>query len=188
MSHVIYDTLSLKRFLRLPEAKPALEYFDGKVVQKVAPKRAHSIIQTMLTYHLQGALERLNIGDAYVELRCTWDGASLVPDICVFTKGREPPADDVCAPPDLMIEVLSHGQTVRAMSRRLIWCTTHGVRLGWLIQPRMKRAYVFRPCTPVAVLDEGGVLDGELVIPGFEIHIADVLAWLTPNRGRKRLS
>jgi Uma2 family endonuclease len=34
MPHVIYDNLTLKQFLRLPERKPPLEYIDGKVVQK----------------------------------------------------------------------------------------------------------------------------------------------------------
>ncbi|HMB02993.1 MAG TPA: Uma2 family endonuclease [Isosphaeraceae bacterium] len=34
MPHVIYDNLTLKQFLRLPETKPPLEYIDGKVVQK----------------------------------------------------------------------------------------------------------------------------------------------------------
>ena len=32
---------SLEEFLKLPEEKPALEYFDGKVTQKVSPKTRH---------------------------------------------------------------------------------------------------------------------------------------------------
>ena len=39
MPHVIYDNLTLDQFLQLPEAKPALEFLDGKVVQKVAAKQ-----------------------------------------------------------------------------------------------------------------------------------------------------
>jgi Uma2 family endonuclease len=35
---------SLDRFLRLPEQKPALEYLDGVITQKMSPKAAHSII------------------------------------------------------------------------------------------------------------------------------------------------
>ena len=35
MGHVVYDDLTLERFLRLPETKPALEYLRGKVVQKM---------------------------------------------------------------------------------------------------------------------------------------------------------
>jgi len=30
MVHVIFDDLTLKQFLRLPEAKPALEYLQGR--------------------------------------------------------------------------------------------------------------------------------------------------------------
>ncbi len=48
MPHAIFEDLTLERFLRLPEAKPALEFIDGKVVQKVSPKRTHSTIQLTL--------------------------------------------------------------------------------------------------------------------------------------------
>ena len=36
------EGLTLEAFLALPEEKPALEYIDGTVRQKVAPRPAHS--------------------------------------------------------------------------------------------------------------------------------------------------
>ena len=39
MGRVIYDSLTLEQFLKLPEAKPPLEYIDGLVVQKRTPPR-----------------------------------------------------------------------------------------------------------------------------------------------------
>src|SRR5437588_10791606 len=38
-------TLSLERFLQLPEEEPALEYVDGGVSQKVSPQVWHSRLQ-----------------------------------------------------------------------------------------------------------------------------------------------
>lgn len=178
MGHVIYDDLSLKRFLRLPEAKPALEYIDGKVVQKVAAKRAHSVMQTMLGVELLQFVRERGLGLAYVELRTTFGGYSIVPDVCVFRRDRLPSDEDVMEPPDLAIEVISPGQTVRDLSAKLRWCVEHGVALGWLIRPRRRTAFVFRPGQPVEELDERGTLSGEGVVPGFALPLATLFGWL----------
>ena len=37
--------LTFEELLALPEEKPALEYFDGVVTQKVSPERDHSSLQ-----------------------------------------------------------------------------------------------------------------------------------------------
>lgn len=39
------QTLSLDEFLELPEEKPALEYIDGRMVQKVSPQWQHAMLQ-----------------------------------------------------------------------------------------------------------------------------------------------
>ena len=44
--------LSLAEFLALPEEKPALEYVDGVVVQKMAPQYEHSTVQAALVLQL----------------------------------------------------------------------------------------------------------------------------------------
>lgn len=41
-------TLTLAEFLQQPEAQPAREYIDGKIVQKPMPKTRHSRLQKWL--------------------------------------------------------------------------------------------------------------------------------------------
>ena len=45
---VLKKPITLEDFLELPERKPALEFVDGKVTQKVPPKARHSALQGML--------------------------------------------------------------------------------------------------------------------------------------------
>jgi Uma2 family endonuclease len=184
MNHVVYDTLSLKQFLRLPEAKPALEYIDGMVVQKVSPKRKHSVISSMLIVRLITDARTRKLGFAYDDMRCTFGGQSIVPDISFFASGRIPKdargdfVDDIFLAPDLVIEILSPGQTIKDLSSRLTWCVRHGVRLGWLIQPTKRRVYAFRPDRPCSILEMGDTLDGDDVLPGFELPLAEMFGWL----------
>jgi Uma2 family endonuclease len=184
MPHVIYDTLTLKQFLRLPEAKPALEYIDGLVVQKAYSGTTRSLLRSRLIAALFTHARPSRLGFPYVSLRCTFGGQSLVSDISFFVPGRIPrdqnglPVDDVFLAPDLAIEIISPGQTVKDLSARLSWCVAHGVRLGWLIQPTKNRAYVFRPESPRSILEMGETLDGGEVLPGFELPLAELFGWL----------
>jgi Uma2 family endonuclease len=184
MAHTIFEDLTLERFLRLPEAKPALEFIDGKVVQKVSPKRSHSVLQgTLLTVLLNHARAR-RPGLPYPELRCIFGGMALVPDLVFIRKGRIPKdsrgklEEDLFLAPDLMIEVISPGQTVKAMLARLNRSVGAGVRLGWLIQPRRKRVFVVSPGMPTVILEPGSVLDGGDVLPEFSLPIDEIFGWL----------
>src|SRR4051812_11891826 len=112
MSRIIFEDMTLERFLRLPESKPALEFTGGKAVRKVAPKRLHSVIQSCLHIELMGAVRPRKLGLSYVELRCTFGGRSLVPDLCIVARGRIPkdksgrPVGDLFLAPDLTAEVI----------------------------------------------------------------------------------
>jgi Uma2 family endonuclease len=86
--------------------------------------------------------------------------------------------DDVFLSPNLAIEIISPGQTVKALSARATWCVAHGVRLCWVIRPTRSRVHVFRPGQPPEVLEVGDTLSGEPVLPGFALPLAELFGWL----------
>ncbi len=181
---VIFSGLSLEEFLRLPEAKPALEFLGGEAIQKMSPKLTHSLLQSDLGHHLDQFSRPRHLGRAYPELRCTFGGRSLVPDLAFFNKGRLPvdsrglKQDDVYLPPDLVVEILSKGETIKALSAKLDFCTSHEVRLAWLIQPTRRRVFVFRPERPVEILEGPAILSDEDVLPGFTLPLEELFGWL----------
>jgi Uma2 family endonuclease len=182
---VLLEGLTLEQFLRLPEAKPALEYIDGKVVQKVSPKTTHSVLQTDLASMINTfATGRRKIGRSYIELRCTFGKDSIVPDTSFFARGRIPKdkygkrVDDVFLAPDLAIEILSRGQTIKNLTARMTWCVQNGVRLAWLIQPTRSRVFVFQPDRATKILELGDVLSGEDVLPEFALALDEMFGWL----------
>lgn len=52
----------------------------------------------------------------------------------------------------------------------------NGARLGWLIDPIEKRAYIYHPDQPVEVLDNPSALSGDPVLPGFVFPVHDVVS------------
>src|SRR2546421_10065830 len=109
---------TLEGFLELPEEKPALEFADGAVTQKLSPKARHSVLQWELANRLNQSGLPGKIAQAFPELRATFGGASYVPDVAVYRWQRIPAdaegtiVDDLLEPPDIAIEIVSPGQVV----------------------------------------------------------------------------
>lgn len=172
--------LSLDEFLRLPEHKPALEYLDGVVTQKVSPKTSHSGCQAEVVERFNRHLRPSKLGFAFPELRMTFGGRSLVPDVAVFRWERIPRGpsgavlEDVLAPPDVVVEIATPGQTLVALNRRCAWYVANGVRVVLLVRPRTCSVTVFRQnVEPVIAREEVRVDLGD-VFPGLSFTVREL--------------
>lgn len=94
MTQALPTPITLEEFLNLPETKPASEYIDGKIVQKLMPQGQHSTIQGELVTAINAVSKPLQSAWAFPELRCTFSGRSIVPDVAVFSWNRIPTNDD----------------------------------------------------------------------------------------------
>jgi len=178
------DVTSLAVFLKLPEEKPALEFMDGKVSQKVSPKARHGGLQFelgRLLYDSSGPSRPIRI---FTETRETYAEASLVPDLSVFRRERvqkDPDgslADDVFIPPDITVEIHSPSQTIRSQRERCRWYVEHGVRVSLLLLPRTETVEVFRPdAAPVVARGADRIDLGDLA-PGLGFVVAELFAVL----------
>ena len=111
------NSLTLQEFLKLPEIKPASEYINGEIIQKPIPKTCHSRLQGKLIDAINEVAESNQIAYAFPELRCTFGGRSIIPDIAVFRwqnidfDENGELVDDVLVAPDWTIEILSPEQS-----------------------------------------------------------------------------
>lgn len=143
--------LSLEEFLDLPDRKPALEYVDGEVARKVAPKLRHGVLQFRLAQFVNNLAQPSRVALAVPEARATFGGRSVVPDVSVYSWERLPRdgtgelADDVFEPPDIAMEILSPRQSVTQLVRRCVWYVENGVRLAILVDPKDRTVFEFRP-------------------------------------------
>lgn len=73
--------------------------------------------------------------------------------------------------PDFVVEVRSETDSLPALRAKMQEYIDNGARLGWLIDPIEKRAYVYRPGADVEVLDDPASLSGDPVLPGFRLDV-----------------
>jgi Uma2 family endonuclease len=177
--------LTLESFLALPETKPASEYIDGKIVQKPMPQGKHSLLRMKLLTFINSILMEAKIAIAFPELRCTFGGRSIVPDVVVLKNENIPKDDDgevanvVTITPDWVIEILSPDQSTTKVIKNILHCLEHGTEVGWLIDPAEKMILVYQPDRQVQVVD---MLEAELIVPELarlvKLTAGDVFGWL----------
>lgn len=80
--------------------------------------------------------------------------------------------------PNLAIEILSRGNTPGEMKVKRKDYFEAGVELIWEIDPKRRRVKVYRSQTDVRILAEDDRLDGEHVLPGFELPLAELFGEL----------
>ncbi len=177
--------LTLNEFLKLPETEPATEYIDGQIIQKPMPQGKHSTIQGELVTAINTVVKPKRIARAFPELRCTFGGRSIVPDVAVFTWGRIPRdengeiANVFQAAPDWVIEILSPDQSQTKVIKNILHCLEYETQMGWLIDPEEQSVFVYLRNQQLVVLDEAEAL---LPVPEFaselKLTVGDLFGWL----------
>lgn len=177
---VTEQAMTLDEFLKLPEKKPALEFEDGTVIRKVSPKGRHSVLQTKAAEFINRSAEPRKLAFAFTELRATYGGQSLVPDVSVYRWDRIPRteagivADDFWEPPDVAIEIVSPQQSVNRLMRRCLRFIEDGVAIALLVDPRDDSVIDFRPGVPPRALRGDDHIDLTEVAPGFALTVREL--------------
>ena len=76
--------------------------------------------------------------------------------------------------PDFVIELRSTSDTLASQQAKMAEYIENGVRLGWLIDPRQRRVYVYRPGQSPEVLENPAAVSGEDVLPGFQLNVQQI--------------
>ncbi|MBD2182390.1 Uma2 family endonuclease [Planktothrix sp. FACHB-1355] len=181
------NKLTLAEFLQFPETKPASEYIDGQIYQKPMPQGKHSAIQTFLASAIDRVAIPIKTASAFTELRCTFGGRSIVPDISVFTWQRIPLdangeiENTFSIHPDWVIEILSPEQSSTRVIDNILFCLNAGTELGWLIDAEEKIIMVFRPGKQPETKENQDNLPVLSSLEDLQLSAQDVFSWLSLN-------
>jgi Uma2 family endonuclease len=175
---------SLEAFLNLPESKPASEFLNGKITQKHMPQGEHSLLQGTLCETINQSTRQSKIAIAFPELRCTFGGASIVPDLSVFRWDRIPRHDSgkianrFETHPDWAIEILSPEQRQKKVLVNLLHCVKYETELGWLLDPEEENILVVFPGSRIQIFEKAERLP---VINGIDLELTpeQIFSWLS---------
>ena len=101
----------------------------------------------------------------------------VAPDASFVRADRLPPPSErrgySPVVPDLAVEVVSPSDTQPEVDEKVALYMDAGVPLLWVAYPKRRVVRVHRPDREPVEFGEGDVLDGEDVLPGFRLPVAD---------------
>ncbi|GAA4007427.1 hypothetical protein GCM10022408_19220 [Hymenobacter fastidiosus] len=74
--------------------------------------------------------------------------------------------------PEFVVELKSASDSIKTLQAKMLDWLRNGAQLAWLLVPKTKTAYIYRPGQPEAEVVEGfdTALPGETVLPGFRLE------------------
>jgi Uma2 family endonuclease len=189
MTTVIRIGMPLADFIEQTNEQ-VFEIINGERIPKLPTVGGHNYILNLLYQLLFVHLMATNAGNVFSEgtyvlpdkYDSNWVTGSRTPDILFYAAERwaayiqanpdwrEKPYLLV---PDFVVEIVSPTDTFSKLDEKIDAYLLDGVRAIWIIDPQRKKAFVYTPDAKAPVILSGdSVLDGEDVIPGFQVVLS----------------
>jgi Uma2 family endonuclease len=156
------------------------ELVEGTLVEKAMGYEESEIAGLLLTFlNIFVRPRKLGIvtgADGTIRL---FPGLVRIPDVAFASWGcfpdrKRPKARIPQLAPDLVVEVLSKGNTKPEMAKKLGEYFGAGVRVVWLVDPRKRTVRVHTAVDQFVLIKEGQTLDGGAVLPGFVLRMDEL--------------
>jgi Uma2 family endonuclease len=171
--------LTLEEFLALPEGDVTYEFVNGEAIPKykndeMSPKFFHGSTTGALFILLSAwAQEKGRVVIEWaIKLKIENENWMPVPDLTYVSYNLLPAdwlKDEACpVAPELVIEIISPGQTFGEMTEKVADYIKAGVARVWVVDTKAKTITVFAPaCVPATYRDNLIISDD--LLPGLEI-------------------
>ena len=179
----VASKLSLQEFLALPQSNDRYEFVGGQLKQKMSPKYKHALIQGRLFRMLDEWCDLCACGRVCPEwavvLRRNEEDWVPVPDLTYVSYQRLPQEwdkDEACPVlPELLIEIISPGQTFGQMTQKATDYLLAGVDRVWVVDTIASSVTVFqRDKLPQTFWSDETIEDA--LLPGFVLLVSSLFA------------
>ncbi len=76
--------------------------------------------------------------------------------------------------PDFVVEIRSRTDSLKHLQRKMEEYIQNGAQLGWLLDPKKRKAHVYRPQAEVEILDDPQMVFGEPLLKGFVLNAREM--------------
>ena len=174
-----------EELMTLPKDDGKRELLNGEIIVSPAGSE-HGRISFLMAKAIDRHASRHDLGivfDSSTGFRLD-PGHCLSPDAAFVVKVRlagmkRLPRGFFPGAPDLVVEVLSPSDSSDRIHQKMARYFAHGTRLAWVINPAERNALLYRSPEADRLLRVTDALDGEDVLPGFRLPLAELFAELS---------
>jgi Uma2 family endonuclease len=165
-----------------------LELFRGRIFKMAAPNTLHQMVSMKITNELYNYLKgkSCQVFSAPFDIRLPIKNKKkdneittvVQPDVCIVCDSSKVDERGVCGAPDLVIEVLSPGNSKKEVRDKYELYEEAGVKEYWIVSPTEQNLVVF------LLTQEGKFGNGKMytngdkletaVVPGFSIDVTEI--------------
>lgn len=176
--------LTAQDLWKLGEGDTRRELVNGEIREMAPAGGVHGDVMLRIGRQLADHVDRhgggkVLAGDVGFVLALPHDPERVrAPDVAFVSIARLPegqlPEGFLRGAPDLAVEVLSPSDDPVDVQQKVRDWLDAGARLVWVLAPRVRTTTVYRADGSARLLREGDHLDGEDVLPGLLISLAEV--------------
>jgi Uma2 family endonuclease len=158
------------------------ELVNGELVETMSTGFIHGVVAQRIGRFIGNFVEENNLGEVtaaetgFILGEKTYRGAD-----CAFISSESLqkhgyPQGFFPTAPDIAVEVVSPNNTSEEMMEKIDLYLKNGSRMVWVIYPQTRVITVYRQNNIVSLLRENDTLEGEDVLPGFQLPVAKLFA------------
>ena len=170
-------------FMALSGEEKRYEVVQGELLEMANSGMEHGYIACQLVVALGLFLRENKLGAIFDSSTAFTlkSGNRRSPDVSFVAKARlqgmnRPPQGFFQGSPDLVVEILSPGNTVEGMHQKIVEYFENETRLVWVIHPEEKFVLVYHAPEPDQFLRSGDTLEGEDILPAFTLQVEELFA------------
>jgi Uma2 family endonuclease len=180
----VTQPVTADELLNLPRGKVRYELIKGELLSVSPAGSQHGVVIATLFLLIADFVKREQLG-----LMFGAESGFLIhrepdtvraPDIAFVRRERVPrdgpPQGFWSGAPDLAVEVVSPGDTVREIDEKVADWLQAGSQAVWVVSPRWKTVTVYRAGGAIDTLTANQTLDGGTILPDFHCTVAEIFA------------
>ncbi len=178
-------TLSDEQFLEVCRANPDVKFEQnskGELIVVTPTGGDTGIYNAKLTTRFVVWNEQVSLGEVFDSSTCFElpNGAKRSPDVAWIQNSRwnsltlEEKEKFPPIAPDFVLELLSPTDSLQETQAKMQEYIDNGVKLGWLLDRKVRRVEIYRPGKEVEILQDPDSLSGEDVLPGFVLNLQTI--------------
>ncbi len=177
---VTTQLVTAEQLLDLETSERHYELIEGVLKQAISrsPERAFilgNLAGVLGGFVAKNKLARVYAGGPLILLGRDPDTV-LAPDMAVVRRDRLPLAQSafISISPDLVIEVVSPGNSPGEIERKVGIYLASGVRSIWIVYPRQRQVTVFSPENPPQIFSDADVITANEILPGLAVDVSRI--------------
>jgi Uma2 family endonuclease len=176
--------MTAEELMQLPRGYYRAELINGELIKMPLPKVPHGRTAAHLGAPLMQFVWDHDLGEVFINdtgFQLTWNPDTVLgPDIAFISKERLQEAGEVKGywqgPPDLAVEVLSPGDRLGKVNRKVSRWFSFGTVQVWIVDPKHSTVTVYRSPSEATTFSGSDHLESPDLLPGFRISLDRIFA------------